>query len=777
MRSKLIFLAAVLTALAATSPVRAEVTAEKVRRSIEAAVTYLTAQRNDEGGWLEIPTRHGGVTALCTLALLNAGVPVDDPEMQKSLNYLRKIQSENVYVLAMQTMVLCYAEPEQDLLIIRRNVAALENAQMRQGARSGCWGYSKSQGPGDNSNAQFALMALHEAERAGVSTSEATWKLARDYWERTQNPDGSWGYHDGDPGTGSMTCAGIACLIMAAEKLSDGDATIEGDGVACCGARPDHTPIERGLQWFARNFSVHRHPGIGFWYLYYMYAVERVGRMTNDRLIGKHDWYREGADVLLAAQAQLRGNWVDVVDGERGGNPYIATSFALLFIAKGRRPVLAHKLSFDPEDHWERHRRDLAHLTAYCEKKWKRELTWQVVRARDATADDYNQAPVLWISGSETPKLSDAEVKELRRYVDLGGFIFAENCCNSAEFDPAFRGLIERMFPERDEQGRPLYALRPLPLEHSIWTAEEPIDPKYLRPLLGLDVGCRTSIVYCPKNLGCYWELDRTGRKQTYPPAVEDEIKAVRSIGINVLAYATNREVKFKLEIPRLAAAEAEVDAVDRAKLYIGEIKHQGGSTVAPTALANLLRQLRVETGLRVSTDKREIALTQDALFDHHLVFMHGRSSFSFTDAERKQLRLFVERGGMLLADSVCSSAEFTTSFRREMKAIFPETPLEPLAADHPLFGEKFGGFDLSTVTLRDPRRAAGGGPLQTETQQVPPELEAVRIGTRLGVVFSRYDLSCALEKQNTLECVGYGRDDAAKLGINVILFSLRGNL
>ena len=479
--------------------------------------------------------------------------------------------------------------------------------------------------------------------------------------------------------------------------------------------------------------------------------------------------------MLVRGQAPLRGNWPDA-DGQISPFPHTSTSFSLLFLAKGRRPVMAHKLAFGPADQWERHRRDIANLTAYCEKKWKREMTWQVIRADAATSDDYNQAPVLWISGSEATQLTDDQVRELRRYVDLGGFIFAENCCGKPGFDTAFRGLVAKMFPERDEQGRQLYELRPLAPEHPIWHAEEPFDPKYLKPLWGLDVGCRTSIVYCPQNLGCYWELDRTGRKQTYAQDVEDEIKAVRSIGINVMAYATNREVKFKLEIPRLASVEDKVDPIDRARLYVAELKHQGGSTVAPTALTNLLRQLRVETGVRVSTDKRELALTQDEVFDHHLVFMHGRSSFSFSEEERKQLRLFVERGGVLLADSVCSSNEFTTSFRNEIKAIFPETPLSPLPASHPLFSDKFKGFDVTQVTLRDPRRAAGG-PLQAELQRVPPELEAVTIGTRLGVIFSKYDLSCALEKQNTLECIGYSRDDTAKIGINVILFSLRGNL
>jgi hypothetical protein len=242
------------------------------------------------------------------------------------------------------------------------------------------------------------------------------------------------------------------------------------------------------------------------------------------------------------------------------------------------------------------------------------------------------------------------------------------------------------------------------------------------------------------------------------------------------MAYATNREVPFKLEAPMVAADAGPKEKIERAKLYIAEIKHSGGSGIAPAALVNVLKQLAVDTNLHVSTEKRELALTQDSLFDYHLVFMHGRQAFTLSDAERKQLRLFVERGGMLLADSVCSSQEFTDSFRREMTAIFPEIPLRPIPAKNPMFTDEFGGFDLSQVTLRDPRRA-GAGPLRADVLRVAPELEGLQLGGRYGVVFSKYDLSCALERQNSLECTGYARDDAAKIAINIVLFSLRGNL
>jgi hypothetical protein len=794
---RLITAVAVALAILFAGPVRTahaqrenlDLTAQRVQQSIESGVLFLQRNRMADGTWGLFPQQPGAVTSLCVLALLTAGVPVSDPSIQEPLAYLRTLQPSWVYQASLQTMVFCMAEPEKDLLLIRRNVSFLERNQMREGRANGCWNYAyepdknRNMGPGDNSNTQFALLALYEAHRVGIPSDPATWKKARDYWTGCQHNDGSWGYVANESaGTGSMTCAGIASLIMASEVLESGDVTVDGETIKCCEPRAEQKAIEDGLRWLGRPdvFSVERNPNDASHVLYYLYGLERVGRLTNRRLIGKYDWYREGLTHLLQTQAPLRGCWKGLGNGE--DNEVIGTCLALIFVSKGRRPVLATKLSFET-DHWERHRQDLAHLSDYCAKRWKQEMTWQVVRLRGATGDDFNAAPVLYISGSEKQAFSNDEVKALRQYVDLGGFIFAENCCFGTEFDADFRKLMERVFPERDPStNRLLHELRELPPEHAVFSAEEPLDLAQLtRPYnklpLGIDVGCRTSVVYFPANLGCYWELDKTGRTVRYPQAVEDKIRACRSFGINVMAYATNRELKNKLEIPKLLADDRPGDALDRTLLYVAELKHNGGSTVAPNALVNLLRQLRHETGIRVNVEKREMTLTQDAVFDQHLVYMHGRTAFSFSEAERKQLRAFVDRGGLLLADSVCSSPEFTASFRREMQAVFPETPLKGISGKHEMFSEAFGGFNLSTVTLRDPQRAAEGGPVQAQQLRVPPELEGIEIGGRFGVIFSRYDLSCALERQNSLECVGYSRDDAAKIGINVVLFSLKGNL
>ena len=720
---------------------RAEITAEQVRQSIDRGVAYLKREQRKDGSWPEHPTLAGGVTGLATLALLNCGVPADDPQIRAALAYLRKIRPKWNYVVCLQTMVFCAAEPTADALLINQNVRWLEEQQKRADKFKGAWGYPE--GNGDNSNTQFAVLALYQAQCAGIPVSLQTWRLTQQYWLRAQRPDGSWSYKPNDPGsgTGSMTCAGIGALVMATEMLDEGDATVEGDRVQCCRPHESNEAIDKAMTWLARHFSVRVNPGDDprAFLLYYLYGLERVGRLTNSRFIGRHDWYREGAEWLTSEQEDLSGFWRGTGLGEN--YPQVGTSLALLFLAKGRRPVVAAKLKHGPEDDWNHHRKDLANLVSYTEKRWGRDLTWQVIDVDPATAGDLMEAPVLYLGGEQAPELSDDDVTKLREYVNRGGFIFADAVCQGEDFDRGFRALVARMFPE------PEHKLHLLPPEHAVWTSEETIDPKYVRALWGIDVGCRTSVVYCPENLSCYWELARPGREwnreKKYPAEIEGRIAAARGIGVNVLAYATNREPKYKLDLPQLADRGPQ-DSIGRAKLYVATVKHSGGWNAAPMALPNLLRYLSGEMGLRANTDARDVSLGEDHVFDFPVIFMHGRNAFHFSDAERKRLKTYLERGGVLFADAICSSEEFANSFRKEIATILPEHSLERLPVADPLFSDKYGGFELKAVSRREPQRQNPGGPLKSNARQVEPELEAVKLGDRYAVIFSKYDLSCA---------------------------------
>ncbi|MCX7425236.1 MAG: DUF4159 domain-containing protein [Planctomycetia bacterium] len=776
----------------AASALRADVTAEQVRQAMDRGVAYLKSQQLADGSWPDFAVNQvGGMSGLCTLALLNAGVGPEDDSVRRALAWLRQHRFESGYSVSLQTMVFCKAEPAKDMLLIQRNVEFFERNQITVGPTKGSWAYPGSFGggvsaDGDNSNTQFALLALHEAERLGAEVRPATWRMSKAYFEDCQNPDGSWGYKKAVYGTGSMTCAGITSMIIVDDAVHQPDAGVDGEKILCCGqGKADDAAVRRGFEWLERHFSVTRNPGqrAEQYALYYLYGVERVGRLTAQRFIGEHDWYREGADHLVNEEIAGADYWKG--EGFAETNEMVATSFALLFLSKGRRPVLLAKARHDPGNDWNQHRGDVANLTAYVESKWKRDMTWQVIDLRLATVDDLLQSPVLYLSGKEDPLPRDEAgqqrlARNLRDYLDRGGFLFAESNCDGKAFDKAFRALMEKVFPE------PEYRLRLLDPEHPVWHAEQPVKPDQLRQLWGIDFGCRTSVVYAPPDppdaprasLSCLWELSRPGRlarsRSPYPDSVRAQTDGALAIGINVLAYATNRELRPKDEIPRQLTKAPKSAVPGRGQVAIANLRHPGGCNAAPRALATLLETAGTELKMRTPAEGPTINITDDALFDYHLVFMQGRTAFRLTDAERRRLRQYVDRGGMVFANSICASEAFTESFRREMAAVFADHPLEPVAPTDAMLTPAYGGFDLSTVTRHDPEKSAGPGPLKATERKVAPTLEGVKVEDRWVVVFSPYDISCALEKHNSLECRGYTRQDAARIALNVLLYSLQ---
>ena len=780
-------LAAVLT-LAVMQPQASgqepPVSPAKIQRAIEKARDWLIREQEGNGSWecsMRTEETRVGATSLVMLALANAGVDRSHVALQRGLDWLRRQTPDETYSVSLQTLVLAMLSPDADRAILERNVDWLEKAQVSQGPATGSWSYGTNKGTGDNSNAQFALLALHEADRAGIRVRREVWMRAQQYWAACANADGSWGYTIGNAaGSGSMTCAGIASIWITSEHIGTPDARAAADRVSCCGGGASPKVLERGLQWLGRRFSVVENPGTGgqTWLYYYLYGLERVGRFTARRFIGESDWYLEGARMFVATQDGLTGAF----RGGRIEDPTVATSFALLFLAKGRRPVLVAKSRHGPDDDWNRHGHDIAHLVEHVESLWRDDhpagLSWHVVDTQAASLDDLLQAPVFWLSGRDAFNLGPDAGGRLRRYIDEGGFIFAEACCPaSGEFDRRLRQLVGEIFPE------PEYQLHLLPPEHPAWHAEQIVPPELHRPLLGVDYGCRTCLIYAPPSdgpaneaampsLSCLWEIGGASSR-ALPEGIRREVDAALAIGTNVIAYATNRELKRKDELFALdRETPSEPDALERGQIAIAKLKHSGMCDAAPAALANILRAAARELGIRVDDTPSQIDPADPALFNYHLVFMHGRQGFAFDGTRRERLRQFLERGGTLLADSVCASPAFTAAFRAEIATLLPTHKLEEIPTDDPIYtAAAYGGYDIREVTLREP--AGGDGPMNVRKRQVPPKLEGVRMGDRWVLIFSPYDLSCALEKQNSMECTGYGRDDAEKIALNVLLYSL----
>ncbi|MEC9095815.1 MAG: DUF4159 domain-containing protein, partial [Planctomycetota bacterium] len=182
---------------------------------------------------------------------------------------------------------------------------------------------------------------------------------------------------------------------------------------------------------------------------------------------------------------------------------------------------------------------------------------------------------------------------------------------------------------------------------------------------------------------------------------------------------------------------------------------------------------LQQEVGIRVSVGTQVISLT-DSLERYPVLYLHGRRTFQWSAAERQALKKYVENGGVIFGDAICASPQFAESFRREIRIIFPDQSLRRLPADHDMFTDDYGGFNVSKVTLRSPATQIDGQRIQASQAAVTPHIEGLLLDGRLVVAFSPFDISCALENQNSLECKGYLQKDAAKLGTNILIYALQ---
>ena len=176
---------------------------------------------------------------------------------------------------------------------------------------------------GDNSVSQFAVLGLHSASRSQITLPPQVWQHNLDAYRKRQDGDGGWAYHDQATSYGSMTCAGICAVAINRHELGEKDPA-------------DDAAIDRGVDWLDKNFSVTTNPKSSTWNFYYIYSLERVGRILDTEFIGSHEWYPQGARYLVDSQ-KPDGSWKGKSQEE---DPRLATSFALLFLTRAT-PSLA----------------------------------------------------------------------------------------------------------------------------------------------------------------------------------------------------------------------------------------------------------------------------------------------------------------------------------------------------------------------------------------------------------------------------------------------------
>jgi len=325
-----------------------EITTARLR-----GMKFLKDNQKADGNW-EFGGHDVGITALCTIALIENGTPLNDPVVQKGYDYVRKnvTKLKNTYDLSLVIVLLSRFGDRRDKPQIKALAARLIAGQMDSGGwhydcpgqeldvekvlRDPTTGPKPKEGYGDNSCTQFAVLGLWVASRSGVNVDRTLAKVAQRF-TKSQADDGGWAYIAEDkngklPSGESMTGAGLFCLAVAqAHQIREANKAggKKAEGPEATGKTLlDNKVFARGLKRTG-DFVKGLHPGSA---RYFMWSVERVGVLLGLEQIGETNWFQKGADGLLKSQKE-DGGWPSAwVDTDKDG--LSDTCFAILFLRK-----------------------------------------------------------------------------------------------------------------------------------------------------------------------------------------------------------------------------------------------------------------------------------------------------------------------------------------------------------------------------------------------------------------------------------------------------------
>lgn len=706
---------------------------KQVDAAAATAVKFLRGQLDPDRGrcvheYDANNVRFGGRTGLIAYALSSGGVdPKEDARLQAALGWIRDAKLRGTYAVATRALALSAVRETP-----ARKTAMQADAKWLVAAagRDGRYTYVPIKGNSktyDNSNAQFAAMAVDALARRGLHVPPAYWTTTRRWWRSQQQVDGGWGYRIPRGmmrvrSYGSMSAAGLATLLMC-------DARAGSEDVVRCRASRAAEPIREALGWMAENYTVGRNPGKGVeWYYYWLFSLQRVGRASGRKLLGGHDWQTDGTAELLRRQRS---------DGSWGlGDRVEETCFALLFLARSRRPTVISKLEFTGR--WNTRPRDAANLADWLSRTFETPMNWQIVNL-DANDVDWRESPVLYLSGAGPVALGDEDIARLRRYALRGGLILSEAACSNGDFTLDMQKFYKRIFPDR-----PLRRIREGSLLRSI---------QYDRPeFAGLVAhnGVRPLAVHCPRQISLSLHLGR-------------EDKGARSfeIAANVLLTATDRTPTGTPQTRPWPATRKLTDPL--ATIRVATVKHEANWNPEPLAMERLVRELaqRHRIELKVTPGVEIGKLTPAS---HPIAMMTGTGKLTLTDARKAALTKYVKTGGTLVIDAAGGDDAFARAVRREILPLLPSAWQSTLTLRHKVYAE-------GLTPLKRVRYRSGTARRRGEDADKPAVI-GVETGGRVAVFFSPHDWTAGVLGAGAAAIDGYAPDSARALVANILHYA-----
>jgi hypothetical protein len=579
----------------------------------------------------------------------------------------------------------------------------------------------------DHSNSFIATMAVAAGADGGVAVPDKFWRDVQSHWEKYRFKNGQWGYSSADTeGTYAMSCAGTATLLAT----HDG---IEAAATSMLLNPPAYSKaVSEGLAWLESGDNSVSPLGAKTYFVgYNLCALEQAAQRSGYKYFGRHDWLAELALISLSMQSQDGAfrHYSNDVDN------LVETAFNILFLVRGKYPVMINKLRFDGA--WNARPRDLANLARITSRQVGHPVNWQIV---NATADytDWLDAPILYIASAQAPRIAEEQLVNIKNYILAGGMLFTHADKSSPGMTQYVAELAQRMFPE--------YPMLDLPGDHPIYTIQQQIASPRPR-LRGVSNGSRLLIVHSPTDLAGAWEARQEKGKH-----------AMFEIATNLYVYAASKsDARGKLA----PALYPKFDRPIVGTLNLARVKYAGNWNPEPFSWQRFGMFLQWDASLDLSATPvgpRELNA------QYRVAHLTGTAAVHFSDEQIAGLRKYIDDGGVLFVEACGGANAFSESIEKELvPKLFGDAALETIAADHPVLKITYIGMDnVLTPGLRpETERKIGAG----------QRLKILNHGKGV-LIFSPLDVSTALVNVQSPGVIGYQPLYAESLAKNIVLWA-----
>ncbi len=761
-------------------------TPEEVDAAVLRGQTYLLSQikngnceyipepkldPTDDSTWNNLQRwQWGGRTAAAAYGILASGVKSSDPRIAPTIEWLSNAHIQGFYAISMRAQVWPFLPEREAKTASATDYKLLLNgmhpADTKEGAKQGFYPYFTMLPPASSKNAesratgtrqpnwydrsvsQLCVLGMWSCEQAGQQVPPMYWRVVDEAWKKTQLPDGGWSYnHGSNVSTATMTAAGVATLYITQDYL------LRNNRWEICRGGVHDPFIDKGLAWIDQHIGEIVEARVKYPF-YAMYGLERIGVASGRKYFGTTDWYKVGAEYLVKNQ-QPGGSW----GGEEELNGVPDTVFAILYLVRGRAPVVMNKLEYQNSgktaagrlaqaDPWNERPRDVANFAHWSGKQTEQYLNWQIVNLQ-VPSSELHDAPILYIAGSEALALSDDEVAKLRSFAEEGGLILGNADGGNDSFSRSFTALGHKLFPK--------YEFRDLPSNHPIFVDEQYKASKWkTKPKIqGLSNGVRELMLLIPKSdVGRYWQTaDEKGKSELF------------ELGQNILFYATdisNLRKRGDSYIVEMNPAAKVSPTVQVARLIVGD-----NPDPEPGGWRRLAAVLNNDDKIGISVN--EVKLGEGKLAGNKIAHLTGTTKFTLNDAQKKELKDFVAAGGTLIVDAAGGSSAFEESADRELAAIFGGQASRfgtVLPATHEI-------YSVLNAKPQDKR-----GPLYRKFAVAKlgalnaPRVRGMEQGGRVRVFLSEEDLSAGLVGEQVDGIVGYNPTSATDIMRGIVRYA-----